>query len=122
MLQFFEGREAKKSAGLSESWGNTGRPVLKNNAGKFLKELSAEDILAVEAICRVPMRALDYAPTLPEADLSSWRLSLLDRAGIRAAEALMRTQIELRSLRRDDNHWRRWQRDSTAWALSIRRR
>ncbi|MFT5684601.1 MAG: hypothetical protein ACI8RZ_005545 [Myxococcota bacterium] len=122
MLQFFKGREAKKSAGLSESWGNTGKPVLKNNAGKFRKELSAEDILAVEAVCRTPMRAMGYAPTNPEEALSSWRLSLTDRVGIRVSEAVMRTRIELRSLQRDDNHWRRWQRDATARALSIRRR
>ncbi len=122
MMRFFEGREAQKSATLSESWSNTGKPVLTNNAGKFHRELSGEDILAVESICRVQMKELGYAPTRPESALQSWRLSLADRAGIQAAELVMRAQIELRSLRRDENHWRRWRRDATARALSLRRR
>ena len=122
MLQFFKGREAKKSASLSESWGNTGRPVLTNNAGKFHKELSEANTLAVEAICRVPMAALGYEPTFPPQDLEDWSISPAGRVKVRALEAAMRAQIELRSLRRDDNHWRRWRRDSTARALSLRRR
>jgi len=122
MLQFFKGREAKKSATLSESWGNTGKPVLSGNAGKFHQELSEADTLAVEALCRTPMAALGYEPTRSPQDLEQWHLAPGKRLQIQASEMLMRTQIELRSMRRDDNHWRRWRRDATARTLAIRRR
>ena len=88
MLQFFKGREAKKSAQLSESWGNTGKPVLTSNAGKFHKELSEEDTLAVEAICRTPMAALGYAPTFPPQDLEAWHIGPVTRARIRVPSAV----------------------------------
>jgi hypothetical protein len=122
MLQFFKGREAKKSAELSESWGNTGKPVLSGNAGKFHKELSEADTLAVEALCRAPMAALGYEPTFSAEDLERWSIGPARQLQIQAAELWMRAQIELRSMRRDDNHWRRWRRDATARALAIRRR
>ena len=122
MLQFFKGREAKKSATLSESWGNTGKPVLSGNAGKFHQQLSEADTLAVEALCQSPMAALGYEPTFPPQDLERWSIGPGKQLQIRASELLMRTQIELRSMRRDDNHWRRWRRDATARALAARRR
>ena len=114
LLRFFEQKEAKKSAGLSESWGNTARPILKNNHQKFHKELSRQDIALVEKVCQSHMLHFGYALTSDRETLDKLKVGRRDRLGIQTQEALMRLQIEWRSLRRDKNHWRRWRRDATA--------
>ena len=121
MLQFFTGAQAKTGAGLSESWENTGRPILQNNSQKFHKELSAAHIRTVEAICAGPMEALGYDTVNSAADLQRVSISAVSRARAQLAEAWMRSEIELRSLRKDSNHWRRWRRDTTANWLVIKR-
>ncbi len=121
MLRFFEGREARKSARLSESWGNTGKPVLTGNTGKYRTRLSPPDILAVEAICAAPMVALGYAPTHSDAALAAFSLTAADRVKIQLTEVAMWAGVELRSMRRDRNHFRRWRRDITARLLAVRR-
>ena len=121
MLQFFEGVQAKRGAGLSESWENTGKPILQNNSQKFHRELAPNHILTVESICAEPMAALGYAPVTRAEERAAFAISAGARARIRLAEGLMRSEIEWRSLRKDANHWRRWRRDATAHWLSVRR-
>ena len=114
LLRFFEQKEAKKSANLSESWGNTARPILKNNHQKFHTELSPKDIATVEKVCQDNMQHFGYALTSDPDTLKQLSISRRSRLGIQSQEALMRIQIEWRSLRHDKNHWRRWKRDATA--------
>lgn len=121
MLRFFEGEQAKTSSSLSESWANTGRPILRNNTQKFRKHLSANHTLTVEAICEGPMASLGYLPTTEPAERQRFSVTGAARVRIQLAEALMRGEIEWRSLRMDSNHWRRWRRDATARFLSMQR-
>ena len=114
MLRFHEQRAARVTAALSESWRNTDRPVLGDNAGKFRHELTAREVRLVESVAGPAMIRLGYTPLHPDAVHSApppsptlaWYL----------ADAVGRVRVEARSLVRDRNHWRRWSRDATvAW-------
>ncbi len=119
MLRFHEGREAQTSAKLSESWQNTAKPVLSGNAGKYRKHLSGAEVEMVEAVCSTLMETLGYP--LDHRD-PQFDPGLLRRGGIRLQDLRWRAGIELRSLRRDRNHWRRWTRDATMRYLAARYR
>jgi hypothetical protein len=119
MLRFHEGREAQTSAKLSESWQNTAKPVLSGNAGKYRKHLSTHEVKLVEVVCGAHMDRLGYPRDVPDA---SFEPSLVRRAQMRLQDLGWRTGVELRSLRRDRNHWRRWSRDATMGYLAARYR
>jgi hypothetical protein len=119
MLRFHEGREAKTSAGLSESWQNTARPVLAGNAGKYRQHLDPLEVEMVEAVCGQLMRRLGYPLDHAEPRFDPGPRV---RLGIHLRDLRWRTGIELRSLRHDRNHWRRWTRDATMRYLAARYR
>jgi len=114
MMKFFEQKEAKKSASLSESWGNTARPIMRNNHQKFKTELSKIEIAMVEQVCQKRMKHFGYALTNNEEQLKNVNITNGTKLSIQVKEQFMRTKIEWRSLNRDKNHWRRWRRDATA--------
>lgn len=131
MLRFFETDDARTSARLSESWKNTGSPILTGNTEKFLKDLSAAELSIVEQICAPTMVRLGYTPlTLDAEAAATWTPppgspaapSLPRRAGYRLQDQAWRAQVEWRSLHNDENHWRRWARDATVRALQIQAR
>lgn len=115
MLRFFETDEARKSASLSESWGNTGRPVSNASVEQWKKGLTPRERLVVEHIARAEMVRLGYTPLATPAELDAVRIGAGERAGYWWAEALQSVRIELRSIRKDKNVWRRWTR---AWTLA----
>jgi hypothetical protein len=114
MLRFFETDEARKSASLSESWGNTGRPVSQGSVEQFRHGLTPRERLLVEAITRPQMERLGYRPLATSAELDAVHVGMLERARYGAAERLQSLKIELRSLQKDKNVWQRWRR---AWTL-----
>ncbi len=119
MLRFHEGREAQTSAGLSESWQNTAKPVLSNNAGKYRAHLTPSEVAMVESVCGSLMQRLDYPRDHPDATFDP---GLRERLEIHLRDLGWRTTVELRSMRRDRNHWRRWSRDATMRYLGARYR
>lgn len=118
LLQYDLTKAARKGAGLSESWENTGRPLLRNNTGKYKTELSPEELASVEAVAGEVMDQLGYARELdpPPATPSGW-----DRARFAAQGRWWQFGVETRSLRRDNNHWRRWRRAALMKWLGVRR-
>ncbi len=120
MLRFFETREANRSGSLSEDWANTARPILSNNAGKFRRHLKPGEIASVEGVTGDLMTRLGYPPDDPAA--SAGEVSWPRLLGIHLRNGLWRLRVELRSLRRDRNHWRRWGRGLLVIALTVRRR
>jgi hypothetical protein len=110
MLRFFEGEEARKSARLSESWKNTGRPIQHDNRGKWAKALTAEEVTMVECSTAPLMQTLGYEVSTPEATLRAFSPPL---ARIAFLERMYRARVELRSLRSDENHQQRRERDRT---------
>jgi hypothetical protein len=109
MLRYFETAEARKCSRLSLSWENTARPILKDNHGKYRTELGRGEVLLVEALTHQGMERFGYRlENSPSAlrGVDPHRRRLYDRL----AEVALRLRVELRSLLRDRNHWRRWAR------------
>jgi hypothetical protein len=122
MLRFFETGEARKSASLSESWGNTDRPVSKSSVEQFRAGLTPRERLLVEYVARVPMERLGYRPLATPADLDAVHVSRAEHARYWGEERLQSARIELRSLQKDKNVWQRWTRACTLAALRTRLR
>ena len=116
MLRFFETDEARKSASLSESWGNTGRPMSQASVEQFKLGLTHRERLLVESIAREPMEHLGYHPIASAAELDAARVGTLERLRYATAERLQSLRIEWRSFRKDKNVGTRWARACTmAW-------
>jgi hypothetical protein len=118
MLKFFETDEAQKSASLSESWGNTGRPVSQASVEQWKKGLTERERLLVEHVARAEMARLGYPSVATVAELDAVRVGPFERARYWLAETLQSVKIELRSARKDKNVGRRWAR---AWTLALLR-
>jgi len=118
MLRYFETPEARKGGHLSESWTNIRHPVLSQNAGKYKTQLSETEIRAVETVAGEAMQQLGYPLELPPAtnEPPPWRVF-----GYRVLDLMGRTKVELRSLRRDRNRWRRFARGALLTYLVVRR-
>jgi hypothetical protein len=101
---------AQKGAALSESWRNTGGPILKSNAGKYKDALSPAEIRQVEEVAGTMMATLGYERDAEPAPAPG----LLGKAGIHLLDTAWRLKVEGRSLTQDANHWRRWRR---AWLM-----
>jgi len=108
MLRFFERPEAKFGAKLSESWTNTAQPILTNNTRKYRQKLDDHEVWMVEAVAGEVMELLGYDLEFP--DPEPLELGALDRVAVRLMDEAWHWQVELRSLRKDRNHWRRWAR------------
>jgi hypothetical protein len=117
MLEHHRSAAAKKGAGLSESWKNTGAPVVKTNAGKYRSALSARHIALVEHACTETMDTLGY--TRDGADTSP-PPSIL-RSFYALQDGWWQLGVELRSAVKDTNHWRRWGRAVLMAGLGWRR-
>jgi hypothetical protein len=58
----FQTDENNKESKRNEYWENLSKPIMSDNAKKYLKELSSKDLLVVESVCAEPMSALGYQP------------------------------------------------------------
>ena len=107
MLAYFATGEAKRTAALSESWSNVGSAPTADRVGRAASVLSAAEITLVEAICAEGMSLLGYPTARSPAGRT---FSSGERARFRYEQAWMDVGIEWRSLRKDKNAARRWQR------------
>jgi hypothetical protein len=96
---------ARKGAGLSESWENTGRPILRGNSGKWRKGLTRVELESVESEAGELMKRLGYAVETEPREFSWVR-----RRVFAVQNWIWSMGVEWRSLRKDKNHWRRWKR------------
>ena len=119
LLAFHRTAAARRLGSLSESWRNATAPVLRNNAGKYRTELTRAEIGAVESVAGELMTPLEYPM---DTDGSTRTDGVFRRASYHLLDTRWRAAVELRSMRRDSNHWRRWTRDATMAWLRIRRR
>lgn len=114
MLQWFRRDEARRSATLSESWANTASPMQTARQERWRKDLSTEEVVAVEAVARREMAALGYAPVTATETLDRWSIGPVTRARYWASDRASWAKVEARSWMRDKNVARRWRR---AWLL-----
>ncbi len=117
MTSFHETGAARKGASLSRDWQKTASPIQASNQGKYREELSDEEIRDVEAIAAATMRRLDYELEYPDVGVAP--TGLRARVVHRLRDEIWHAQVELRSLRTDKNHWRRWGRAATMSWLEL---
>jgi hypothetical protein len=67
-LDYYHSAESHKTASSGVMWENVEKPVISNNCNKFLKELSAEDILIFEQVAGEMLQKLGYALRFPESE------------------------------------------------------
>jgi hypothetical protein len=115
MLRFFETDEAQKSASLSESWSNTGRPVSQASVAQWREGLSDRERFLIELVARQEMTRLGYTPIASARELDAGRVGAAERARYWLEEQVHAVRVEARSFRKDKNVWRRWTR---AWTLA----
>ena len=60
MLNFHQSEESKATAEAGEMWENLTKPIIKDNTGKFLNELTPEDIALFELINSQTLTKLGY--------------------------------------------------------------
>lgn len=104
MLEYHRSAEARKSGGLSVSWENTCRPVMRGNSGKFLRHLEAKEIRLFEAIACDELQRLGYPLTCSREELACIKDEVM-RPGPRYAvhELILRLRAEARHLIKDRN-------------------
>jgi hypothetical protein len=107
LLNYAQTTAAQKGAKLSRSWENTGRPLLRNNSGKYKTHLTVAELASVEAVAGDLMDALGYTR---EIDPPCAAPSAVAQARFACQGLGWQLGVELRSLREDKNHWRRWRR------------
>lgn len=102
LLKFSEKPAAQELSGLSRSWENVGRPVLKNNSAKYRRNLSAEDIRIIESVAIAEMQAYGYQPDTELKELA-WEPNLMQRARYRIEEEFLMWKEESKALLKDRN-------------------
>jgi len=60
MLCFYNSNESKTTAAAGEMWQNLEKPIMRNNTGKFLKELTTDEIELFEMINKSVLTKLAY--------------------------------------------------------------
>ncbi|WP_188188814.1 sulfotransferase family protein [Nonomuraea sp. SYSU D8015] len=116
MLRHHQSPSAQRIARMSESWRNVGRPITAAKIGSHRSSLWEEERLQVEAVAGSLMGQLGYDVR------ESRRTPRPSYIGIRGYDLALRALVELRSLRHDDNHMRRWSREAVIRWLRIKAR
>lgn len=114
VLRHADTPEASTIASLSGSWKNNDKAVLADNQGKWRLRLSRRDAARIVAVAEGELRALGY-PILAED--CGYTLGALDELQATLGEAAGRLRVELKSMKEDKNHWRRWQRRAHLWRV-----
>lgn len=67
---FYKDEMTRKNAEMHMAWGNLSRAVIRDNKDKYQKELSRDEIGAIERICYCEMSHLGYRTTLDDDELT----------------------------------------------------
>lgn len=115
---------ARQTSVLSRSWENTGRPISVAAVRRHEHDLSPRDRAEVEAVTWPLLVELGYEADPARRPPSKVRPPRRSAVGVRVRDAVLRAGVEVRSMRSDANHWRRWRRDATTylWRLTALRR
>lgn len=69
MLHYYISDESRRTAEGGAMWTNLTKPVMQDNANKFLREMSASDIRIFESVAFDSLVALGYQPVTSSADV-----------------------------------------------------
>jgi hypothetical protein len=119
LLRFFEKPSARRLAGLSRSWENVARPVLRKNSGRYLGELSIQEILMVENFARSIMEEFGYKP-VSESENDVFEPGLIQELSFQLSENLSMLREEARAFVFDRNAISRLRKKAFLWRLGLR--
>jgi hypothetical protein len=71
VFEFHKDEITQKNAGMQKAWNNLSKGVISNNSQKYLKDLSDDEIKAIEKICWYEMKHLGYTPEFSDDDLAA---------------------------------------------------
>ncbi len=94
MLTFYEDELTKMNSQKQVAWENLSKPVISNNRGKYLKELTLNEIKIIEKICYYEMLNIGYSP--------GHKLEELESVTDFKIEELQKSEIEKIELKRGD--------------------
>jgi len=77
MLEFYREPLTVDNSKAIKDWENLGRPVLRDNKGKYRAGLDENEVRYVEAICAEEMAVFGYGCDFPPADAEALRESLM---------------------------------------------
>ncbi len=69
---FHKDELTQKNAGMIKAWNNLSQGVIKDNKKKYIKELTEDEIKAIEKICYFEMKFLGYEPEYSKDQLDSF--------------------------------------------------
>ncbi len=119
VLRFFEKPSAKNIAGLSRSWEDLAKPVMKKNSGKYLGELSVQEILLIESFAREIMSEFDYKP-VSEDNEDIMDPGIIQQFSFQVSENLSMLREEARAVLQDRNAMTRFRKKAFLWRLGLR--
>jgi hypothetical protein len=93
MLNYFEDGDARGLAGLSGSWKNCGKPILRGNSGKYRSALSQEEVRIFETAAGTELERYGYAAAEPRLSRRSFSAPRL--AGFWLSEKLAGARVRL---------------------------
>lgn len=71
IFEFHKDEITQKNAGMQKAWNNLSKGVISDNSRKYLKDLTENEIKAIEKICLHEMKHLGYTPEFSDTDLSA---------------------------------------------------
>jgi Sulfotransferase family len=63
LLAYYESSESRRTASSGDMWKNVAKPIISSNIGKYLQELTANEIIIFENIAGKMLSALGYSPS-----------------------------------------------------------
>ncbi|MBS1593979.1 MAG: sulfotransferase [Bacteroidetes bacterium] len=63
ILDYYKSEESKRTAVSGHMWENVAKPIMKDNSGKFLKEMSHEDLVIYESVAGDMLERLGFELT-----------------------------------------------------------
>ncbi len=90
ILEFYKDDVTQKNASMQKAWSNLSKAVLRGNKKKYEAELSRDEIMAIEKICRFEMTCLGY-----NTEFSMDELNLVSDEYIRLLEKQEEGNIEV---------------------------
>ncbi|MGM0953484.1 MAG: sulfotransferase [Pseudomonadota bacterium] len=110
VFDFHKDEITQKNARAQKAWLNLDKGVMKDNSGKYVDELSRDEIKAIEKICFYEMKQLAYEPCFSESELMGISDSWLDELNEKEfANVELRRSLGVReNMKAKAKFYRRW--------------
>jgi hypothetical protein len=114
MLQFHLKSETVANANAAADWQNIALPIMKNNTGNYINNLTDDEIIYIESLCEQEMKAFNYQP---QSEL--FTQVELDKLEIQLLKLEPNEKLSFQNINNEEKELRRKQYE---FSSSIRRR